>query len=43
MKINIFTERYCHKCHKVKSVQSFLKKLFMFKHSGVCNECIKRN
>lgn len=37
--INIYKERYCFRCHKVKDIKEFNKYLRTFRDSAVCEVC----
>ncbi len=39
MFINLFKERYCFKCHAIKSVDNFVKVPPRFRVAGVCKQC----
>lgn len=39
MKLNIYKERYCHKCHSIRPIKEFNKFLKTFAQSGVCAKC----
>ena len=39
--INLYSERYCHKCHQAKDKSLFKKVIHLFRISGICSTCTK--
>lgn len=37
--INFSKERYCFKCHKLKQLNEFTRKLSFFRYAGKCMNC----